>query len=114
MEVSVSSQHAEVSNALREAAVEKIGRLDRFLDGMERAEIHFVEERNPRIAEREVCEVTMEGHGRVVRVKVAARDQFSAIDLAVEKLEQRLSRLKTRLVGRTRPRHPGPQVGVID
>ena len=83
MDITVSSRHADVSPALRQAVAEKIGRLDRFLDGMDRAEIHFSEERNPRISAREVCEVTLEGHGHHVRAKVAAPDQFAAVDVAV-------------------------------
>lgn len=100
MQVTVSSRHAEVSEALRATAVEKIGRLERFLDGMTRAEVHFDQHRNPRIADREICEVTLEGQGHVVRCKVASSDSFAAIDVAVDKLEQQLHRLKSKLRGK--------------
>jgi putative sigma-54 modulation protein len=98
VDVSVSSRHIELSDALRAAAEEKIGRLDRFVEGMDRAEVHFFEEKNPRISAKDVCEVTMEGRGHHVRVKAAAHDPFAAIDLAVEKLEHQLHKLKTRLI----------------
>ena len=107
MDITVSSRHADVSPALRQAVTEKIGRLDRFLDGMEHADVHFSEERNPRISAREVCEVTLDGHGHHVRAKVAAPDQFAAVDLAVAKLEHQLSRLKTKLVRRSHGTRPG-------
>jgi len=97
LEITVSARHTEVSDALREAATEKIGRLSRFLEGMDRAEVHFEQERNRRIADREVCEVTLEGHGHHVRCKVTGPDGFVAVDRAVEKLEQQLHRLKTKL-----------------
>jgi putative sigma-54 modulation protein len=97
LEITVSARHTEVSDALRLAAIEKIGRLSRFLEGMDRAEVHFEEERNPRIADREVCEVTLEGHGHHVRCKVTAPDGFVAVDRAVEKLEHQLYKLKTKL-----------------
>jgi putative sigma-54 modulation protein len=108
MEITVSARHTEVSAALRESVEEKIGRLTRFLEGMDRAEVHFSEERNPRIAAKEVCEVTLEGHGHHVRCKVAAADGFAAIDLAVDKLEHQLHKLKTKVVGR---RHGGRRNG---
>ena len=38
-----------------------------------RAEVRFSEERNPRISEKEVCEVTLFGHGHIVRAKAAER-----------------------------------------
>jgi putative sigma-54 modulation protein len=100
VEITVSSRHTEVSESLRATTEEKISRLVRYLDGMERAEVHFYEERNPRIADKEVCEVTLEGHGHHVRCKVAAPDGYVAVDRAVEKLEHQLHKLKTKLKNR--------------
>ena len=97
MEITVSARHTEVSDALRLATIEKIGRLSRFLEGMDRAEVHFFEERNRRIADREVCEVVLEGHGHHVRCKVTAPDGFAAVDRAVDKLEHQLHKLKSKL-----------------
>jgi putative sigma-54 modulation protein len=99
VEVAVSSRHIEVSPAARAAAVDKIGRLDRYLDGMERAEVHFTAEHRQRV-EQAVVEVTLTGHGHHVRAKVAADDQFAAVDAAVAKLEHQLRKLKSRLVTR--------------
>jgi putative sigma-54 modulation protein len=100
VDITVSSRHVEVSAALRAAAIDKVGRLERYLEDMDRAEVHFSAEHNPRIEEREICEVTISGPGHVVRAKVAAADQFAAIDAAVAKLEHQLHKLKTRLVAR--------------
>ena len=113
MEITVSSRNVELTDALREAATDKVGRLDRFLSGMDRAEVHFFEEKNPRIADKDVCEVTMEGHGHHVRARVAAQDPFAAIDAAVHKLEQQLTKLKSRVVSRRR-RESGLPAEVID
>lgn len=100
MEITVSARHTEVSSALRAAVEEKIGRLSRFLEDMDRADVHFTQERNRRIADREICEVTLEGHGHHVRCKVAAPDGFAAIDAAVNKLEHQLHKLKTKVQAR--------------
>jgi ribosomal subunit interface protein len=67
---------------------------------LDRAEVHFVEERNPRIAAREVCEVSVEGRGFVLHAKAAAADTFAAIDVVIEKLEHQLHSMKTKLVAR--------------
>ncbi len=104
MEITVSGRHTTVSESLRRQAEEKIGRLDKYLAGMERAEVHFWEEKNPRIDDREICEVTMEGHGHHIRCKVSAPDGFTAIDLAVDKLERQLRKLKTKVQKRYRSR----------
>ena len=110
----MSARHTDISPALRAAAEEKIGRLSRFLDGMDRAEVHFSEEHNPRIAAKEVCEVSLEGHGHHVRCKVAASDGFAAIDLAVEKLEHQLYKLKSKLVPRKARRSEIAPTAVVD
>lgn len=106
MEIAIRSRNVEVSDSLKHAVGDKLLRLHRFLDGMERAEVRFLEERNPRIAEREVCEVTLHGHGHVVRARASAPEVLVAVDRVVEKLEHRLARLKGKLLGRSHPRRP--------
>ena len=104
MEIAIRGRNIEVTEALRTIVEDKVTRLARFFDGMERAEVKFSEERNPRIAEREVCEVTMHGHGLIVRARAAAPDTFAAVDRVVDKLEHRIEKLKGRLIDRSHPR----------
>jgi putative sigma-54 modulation protein len=107
VDVTIHGRNVEVADAVRAAVEEKLTRLARHLDGMERAEVRFSEERNPRISEKEVCEVTMYGHGHIVRAKAAAGETMAAVDRVVEKLEHRVDRLKGRLVNRSRSRRTG-------
>ena len=111
MDITIQGRNVEVSDSLRAAVDEKLSRLVRFLDGMERAEVRFHEERNPRIAEKEVCEVTMHGHGHVVRARASAGDTFAAVDRVVDKLEHRIEKLKGKLLGRSHPRRHGADNG---
>ncbi len=104
MEVSVSGRHTAVPETLRQQATEKIGRLDRYLSGMDRAEVHFWQEKNRKKGDSDFCEVTLEGHGHHVRCKVSAPDGFTAVDLAVDKLERQLRKLKTKVQRRNRER----------
>jgi putative sigma-54 modulation protein len=112
VDISIQGRNVEVSDLLRATVEEKVDRLGRFLESMERAEVRFMEERNPRIADKEVCEVTVVGHGHVVRARAAASDTFAAVDRVVDKLEHRLEKLKGRLIGRSHPRrHSGGAPG---
>ena len=86
MDISIQGRNVEVSDLLKATVEEKVARLGRYLDGMERAEVRFLEERNPRIADKEVCEVTVVGHGHIVRARAAASDTFAAVDGVVDKL----------------------------
>lgn len=106
MDILIQGRNVDVSDSLKGTVEEKLSRVVRFLDGMDRAEVLFFEERNPRIADKEVCEVTMHGHGHVVRAKAAAGDQLAAVDGVVDKLEHRIEKLKGKLNGRSHPRRP--------
>lgn len=97
MEVRVSARHTEVPDRLRTLTEEKVAHLARYLDGMDRADVHFSTLRNPRIAEAEQCEITLEGHGYHVRAKAAATDSYVAVDKAIAKLEQQMKKLKAKL-----------------
>lgn len=104
MDVTIRGRNVDVPDSLRAAAEEKINRLGRHLDGFEHAEVHFSEEKNPRISDKEVCEVTVWGHGHVIRAKAASPDAFASVDRVLDKLEHQLEKLKTRLRSRSHPR----------
>jgi putative sigma-54 modulation protein len=103
VQILVSTRHTTVRDREKELIVDKIERLGKYLPGMELAEVHFSEERNPRIADKEVCEVTLKGHGHHVRCTANGPDHLTAVDRAVAKLENKLHRLKTKLA--RKPNH---------
>jgi putative sigma-54 modulation protein len=107
MDVSIRGRNVELTDALRAAAEEKVTRLSRFIDGIDHVEIQFHEERNPRIAQRDVCEVTFKTHGHMLRAKASAADPFAAVDGVVDKLEHQIEKLKGKLIGRSHPRRHG-------
>ena len=104
MDVQVSGRKVRLSPALRSAVEEKVGRLERHLRGAHRAEVHFAEEQNGRIPDKDVCEILLEGGGHHLRARVAAPDPFAAVDAAVAKLEHQLHKVKASVGGRRSPR----------
>jgi putative sigma-54 modulation protein len=121
VDVTISGRNVDINDDVKEAVRLKIGSLDRFVNGLDRAAVVFREEKNPRIAEREQLEATLEGHGHHIRCKVSGIDQMQAVDLAVVKLEKQLRKLKTQVVKRHRPNlhreeshHPLAKVPSID
>jgi putative sigma-54 modulation protein len=100
VEITVSARNTEVSPALREAVEDKIGRLARKAYRLDRADVHFFEERNPRISEREICEVSLDGHGQRLRCRVSGPDAFVVVDRAAAKLEQQIEKAKTKVMRR--------------
>ncbi len=111
MDVIISGRNVELNDEVREVVEAKIGRLDRFVRGIERADVVFQEEKNPRITEKVDLEVTLEGKGHHVRCKVNGPDELSAIDRAVNKLEKQLRKLKTKL--EKNKKHNGAKVARV-
>jgi ribosome-associated translation inhibitor RaiA len=103
MEIAFRVRGVEVPESVRHRTRDRVIRLA-ALCGTERAVVSFSAERNPRIAEREVCQIVLFGRGRgaTLRVHAAATDVTVAADRVVAKLEQRAARLRGR-AGRRRP-----------
>ena len=109
MDVSISARHVNVTPRLEEVIHEKIGQLDRYLDALDYASVHFDEARNPRIADKEFCEIVLKGRGHLLRCKVSAPDPFTAIDLAEDKLLRQITQTAneaTPSTSRHRSNHP--------
>jgi putative sigma-54 modulation protein len=108
VQIRLTTRRIELDDAVRASTVDKVGKLGRFVNGMELAEVRLSEERNPRIAANEVCEITLSGHGHHVRARASAATATAAVDICIEKLEHQLHKLKGRLDGR---HHGGPKAG---
>ncbi|HYA69513.1 MAG TPA: ribosome-associated translation inhibitor RaiA [Acidimicrobiales bacterium] len=104
MDVDVFGRKNSVPEAIRAQAQVKVAKIGRLAPVLERAEVRLVEDRDAPAARRHLCEVTMEGHGHVVRARARASELQAAVDLVVEKLEHQVERLKGKLLGRSHPR----------
>ncbi|MDP8959515.1 MAG: ribosome-associated translation inhibitor RaiA [Actinomycetota bacterium] len=104
MDVRVHGKNLQINDRLREVAERKVEHATRFFDsGHTVADVEFSQEHNPRlVGERFRVQVTAQVAGQLVRVEGAAPDDASALDLAMEKFEQQLRRLKDRLITRSR------------
>lgn len=100
MQITMRARQVEVSESLRELIEDKLSRLARLFDGAERIEVGFCEERNPRIAEKDICDVAIYGRRGVVRAHASAGDLIAAVDAVVEKLEHRIEKVRGRQLSR--------------
>ena len=93
MEVLVRNAEGNLSPKDREYAAKKLGKLDRFFNQAQRVEIvHREAKQGHRI------EVTVFADGLTVRGEETDESVTAAIDLVSEKLDNRLRRLKSRIV----------------
>lgn len=96
MDVTISSRGTRVTPDLEAFVREKVAKLDRYLTRLDRAEVHLVEEKNPRISDKEVCEIHIEGGGRHIHCKASGPDEITAIERTLHKAERNLRKLKTK------------------
>jgi len=104
MDVVIRGKNVKVSESLREAATEHLAKLDRFANGFARAEVDFSQERNPRIAENQKCEVLVHVKGHLLKAHASATEPFAALYAVCDKVEHQVKRLKDKRVARTHPR----------
>jgi ribosomal subunit interface protein len=96
MEVVVHSRNGPVPLRLRTAAQRKLSKVTRFAPDAERVEVHFAEERNPRIADHSMCAVTVHlRHGRVDAHAAAPQPEI-ALDRVVDKIKRQTARRERR------------------
>lgn len=103
MEIRVHGKHMTVGQELRELAERKVDHAGRIFGDGSVADVEFSQQQNPRVSDgRYRVEITVPVAGQVVRVEASAHDERAALEVATDKLENVLRRLKERLIGRSR------------
>jgi putative sigma-54 modulation protein len=96
MKIVIKGSNLRVTPALREYVEEKIGRLTKYYGGITGAEVELVFQNNKSAEESQRVEVTLNANGSIVRCQEASISMYASIDIASEKLERQLRRLKQR------------------
>jgi putative sigma-54 modulation protein len=104
MEIAVRGKNVELSPRIRTITTEKVAKLSRFAHEIGRVEVDFSEVRNPRVADNQLCEVTVHLKRHFVKAHASASEAMAALDLVVDKVGHQLSRLKGKRVARSHPR----------
>ena len=104
MDVDVLGRKETVPEVLRRQARAKVAKLGRLTPVLEYAEVRLSQDGDAPPTARNLCEVTIEGHGHVLRARARAAEMQVALDLVLNKLERQAERLKGKLVGRSHPR----------
>lgn len=97
MEIVVVGRHTEVADRFRRHVQDKLGKVTQFAPTAQRVDVEIIRERNPRLASQaERIELTVRDKGPVIRAEAAADDRYAALDLALDKLHERLRRARDR------------------
>lgn len=97
MKIVFAEKKVEVSDALREYAEKKLGKLDRYFKHDAEARVVFAMERG-----RHQVEITVSHDGMVYRASEHTNDMYASIDSAVAYIERQIHKYKTKLEKRLR------------
>lgn len=92
MKFIISGKNFEVSEALKERVIKKLGKLDKFFGPQIEAHVTMSVQKN-----RHILEVTIPSNGITLRAEVSSDDMYSSIDRAGNILEGQIRKNKTRL-----------------
>ena len=95
MKFIISGKNIEVTEGLKTAVEEKIGKLDKYFT--EDTEIHVTLSTQK---DRQKIEVTIPMKGNIVRAEQESNDMYVSIDLVEEIIERQLRRYKTKIIER--------------
>jgi ribosome hibernation promoting factor len=92
----VKGKNVDVTDSLKDYALQKMGKLEKHLHDAARLELELQVEKNPSIAENQVAEATIWTKGPVLRARESSSDMKASIDLLVEKLERQARRYRDK------------------
>jgi ribosomal subunit interface protein len=97
VDIVVKGRNVEVPEHYRLHVAEKLQKIERYDQKLIRVDVELFHERNPR--QSDVCqrvEITCASRGPVVRAEACASDFYSALDIAITKLDTRMRRAADR------------------
>ena len=97
MKYIISGRNLEVTDSLRNAVKEKLGKLERYFTPDTEVIVTMTVEK-----ERQKIEVTIPVKGHIIRSEQVSNDMYVSIDLVEEVIERQLRKYKTRLAGKHR------------
>lgn len=97
MDIVVKGRSLEVPDHYRQHVSEKLAKIERYDQKLIRVDVELSHERNPR--QSDFCqrvEITCVSRGPVIRAEARTADFYSALDLALAKIDNRLRRAADR------------------
>jgi putative sigma-54 modulation protein len=92
MKFIISGKNIEVTGALKEMVIKKIGRLEKFFHPNTEVHATMSVEKT-----RHILEVTISSNGLILRAEESTSDMYTSIDKVVDVIERQIVKNKTRL-----------------
>ena len=97
MEIVITGRHTQIKQRFRDVVDSKMNRVTAIAPDAQRIQVVLTHEGNPRQADSaKRVELTVQAGKTVIRAEASSADEFSALDMALDKLTQRLRRVRDR------------------
>ena len=96
----ISGKNIDVTEGLKDAIYEKIGKLERYFTEDTEVHVTFSVEK-----ERHKIEVTIPMKGNIIRAEEESTDMYVSIDLVEEIIERQLRKYKNRIIEKKQAAH---------
>ena len=93
MKITISGKNIDVTDGLRTAVQDKIGKLERYFMPETEVQVTLSVEKD-----RQKIEVTIPVKGNIIRSEQVSSDMYVSIDLVEEVIERQLKKYKNKLV----------------
>ncbi len=95
MKITISGRNIELTDGLKAAVEEKLGKLDKYLTDEAKANVTLSVNKD-----RQKIEVTIPVKGHIIRSEQVSNDMYVSIDLVEEVIERQLKRYRHKLIER--------------
>ena len=93
----ISGKNIDVTDGLRDAIYDKLGRLEKFFNEDTNVQVTFSVEKD-----RQKIEVTIPMKGHIIRAEQVSDDMYVSIDMVVEIIERQVTRYKKKIIDKSR------------
>ena len=93
MNLVISGKNLDITEGLRSAIEEKIGKLERYFTDTAEVHVTLSTEKN-----RQKIEITIPMKGSIIRAEEVSSDMYVSIDLVEEVIERQLRKYKNKLI----------------
>jgi len=94
MEVSIFARNVDVTPRLQEYVERKVGKLDRYLPGIDEVRVDLKVENTRNAAQRQVAQLTLRARETILRTEEHSDDMFTSIDAVLDKMYRQIARFK--------------------
>ena len=102
LNIVIRGSNMKVTDALKSYVQDKIGRLTKYFDRIQSAEVELSCQDHKSAEESQRVQVTLNANGAIFRCEESSISMYASIDIVAEKLERQLKRFKKKLIDKGR------------